>query len=72
MATTTMVYLAVRLWHSLTAGTYVWSYSWFELSLLRAGREVPGSRHLVQFNVVCKCHLRARRRHTAYNRGLGG
>ncbi|KAL7419317.1 hypothetical protein Q5752_006155 [Cryptotrichosporon argae] len=32
-------------------GTYNHSYSWFECSLLRAGREVPGSRCTVQHNV---------------------
>ncbi len=32
-------------------GTYEQSYSWFELSLLRDGKEVRGSRYAVQNNV---------------------
>ncbi|KLT39377.1 hypothetical protein CC85DRAFT_288634 [Cutaneotrichosporon oleaginosum] len=41
-------------------GTYVWSYSWFELGLLRNGREV-GERHLVQFNVVAGQYFKVHR-----------
>ncbi|KIR57836.1 hypothetical protein I314_06341 [Cryptococcus bacillisporus CA1873] len=41
-------------------GTYDSSYSWFEVSLLRGDKEVPGSRHIVQHNVhagqYCKYH----------------
>lgn len=32
-------------------GTYEHSYSWFEVSLLRDGQEVPGSRTSIQNNV---------------------
>lgn len=32
-------------------GTYDASYSWFELSLLRNGREVPESRTKIQYNI---------------------
>ncbi|BEI80125.1 hypothetical protein CcaverHIS002_0106540 [Cutaneotrichosporon cavernicola] len=41
-------------------GTYVWSYSWFELGLLRGGHEV-GPRHLVQFNVVAGQYFKVHR-----------
>ncbi|BEJ11202.1 hypothetical protein CspHIS471_0106240 [Cutaneotrichosporon sp. HIS471] len=41
-------------------GTYVWSYSWFELGLLRDGHEV-GPRHLVQFNVVAGQYFKVHR-----------
>ncbi|OXC64659.1 hypothetical protein J008_05272 [Cryptococcus neoformans] len=41
-------------------GTYNSSFSWFEVSLLREDKEVPGSRHIVQHNVhagqYCKYH----------------
>lgn len=37
---------------SLTQGTYEGSYSWFELGLLRDGKEVEGSRCHLQNNVV--------------------
>lgn len=37
--------------NSPNVGTYDSSYSWFEVSLLRGDKEVPGSRHIVQHNV---------------------
>lgn len=37
--------------HSPNVGTYNSSFSWFEVSLLREDKEVPGSRHIVQHNV---------------------
>ncbi|WWC68133.1 uncharacterized protein I206_102056 [Kwoniella pini CBS 10737] len=33
-------------------GTYEQSYSWFEISLLRDDKEVEGSRHSIQHNIV--------------------
>lgn len=38
-------------------GTYEQSYSWFELSLLRDGKEVPNSRHVLQYNVHGRTRL---------------
>ncbi|WWD21664.1 hypothetical protein CI109_106150 [Kwoniella shandongensis] len=40
-------------------GTYEQSYSWFEVALLRDGREVEGSRHSVQNNVHAGQYFKA-------------
>ncbi|KAK8847574.1 hypothetical protein IAR55_005433 [Kwoniella newhampshirensis] len=40
-------------------GTYEQSYSWFEVSLLRDGREVEGSRHSIQNNVHAGQYFKA-------------
>ncbi|WWC59661.1 uncharacterized protein I303_102223 [Kwoniella dejecticola CBS 10117] len=44
-----------QMWSTSSAehyGTYEQSHSWFEISLLRGTKEVEGSRHAIQHNVV--------------------
>ncbi|ORY24020.1 hypothetical protein BCR39DRAFT_548198 [Naematelia encephala] len=45
--------------HAPFYGTYEQSYSWFELSLLRSGKEVPNSRISIQNNVHAGQYLKA-------------